>query len=193
MVTDAGIVAAGHVERARTMLCEAGIDFTVYDATHGSPTESDIKAAAEFARGVEVEAGATPVNGPTLRAAYAYTEAEDRSTGTANFGNELARRPSNAATLSFDWAPLPDRVGVPVIGGDLRIVGEAFDNAANTVVLDGYTVFDLRVSMPLGTIAGERPVEIFARAENLFDEEYQTAAGYAQAPRGIFAGLRVGL
>jgi len=145
------------------------------------------------ARGVEVEAGATPVNGLTLRAAYAYTEAEDRSTGTANFGNELARRPSNAATLSFDWAPLPDRVGVPVIGGDLRIVGEAFDNAANTVVLDGYTVFDLRVSMPLGTIAGERPVEIFARAENLFDEEYQTAAGYAQAPRGIFAGLRVGL
>jgi alcohol dehydrogenase len=55
MVTDAGIVAAGHVERARTMLCEAGIDFTVYDATHGSPTESDIKAAAEFARGVEVD------------------------------------------------------------------------------------------------------------------------------------------
>ncbi len=145
------------------------------------------------ARGVEVEAGATPVNGLTLRAAYAYTEAEDRSTGTANFGNELARRPSNAAPLSFDWAPLPDRVGVPVIGGDLRIVGEAFDNAANTVVLDGYTVFDLRVSMPLGKIAGERPVEIFARAENLFDEEYQTAAGYAQAPRGIFAGLRVGL
>ena len=95
--------------------------------------------------------------------------------------------------MSFDWAPLPDRVGVPVIGGDLRIVGEAFDNAANTVVLDGYTVFDLRVSMPLGKIAGERPVEIFARAENLFDEEYQTAAGYAQAPRGIFAGLRVGL
>lgn len=145
------------------------------------------------ARGVEVEAGATPVNGLTLRAAYAYTEAEDRSTGTANFGNELARRPSNAATLSVDWAPLPDRVGAPVIGGDLRIVGEAFDNAANTVVLDGYTVFDLRVSMPLGKIAGERPVEIFARAENLFDEEYQTASGYAQAPRGVFAGLRVGL
>ena len=55
MVTDAGIVAAGHVERASTMLCEAGIDFTVYDATHESPTESDIKAAAEFARGVEVD------------------------------------------------------------------------------------------------------------------------------------------
>ncbi len=55
MVTDAGIVAAGHVERASTMLCGAGIDFTVYDATHESPTESDIKAAAEFAREVEVD------------------------------------------------------------------------------------------------------------------------------------------
>ncbi|MBB3035277.1 TonB-dependent receptor plug domain-containing protein [Alteriqipengyuania lutimaris] len=145
------------------------------------------------ARGIEVEAGASPVEGLRLRAAYAYTEAENRSDGTANFGNRLARRPEHAGTLSLDWAPLPETIGAPVIGGDLRIVGEAFDDAGNNVLLDGYTVFDLRVSVPLGLIAGERPVEVFGRVENLFDEEYQTAAGYNQAPRGAFAGIRVGL
>ena len=55
IVTDLGIVSAGHVERATSRLSEAGIEFTVYDATHESPGERDIKAAAEFARGVEVD------------------------------------------------------------------------------------------------------------------------------------------
>ncbi|GAB5349368.1 TonB-dependent receptor plug domain-containing protein [Alteriqipengyuania sp. 357] len=145
------------------------------------------------ARGVEVEAGVSPFAGLSLRAAYAYVEAEDRSEGTANFGNELARRPRHAGTVSVDWALAPDTAGVPVIGGDVRIVGDTFDNAANTTRLDAYTLVDLRVSVPLGLIAGERPVEVFGRVENLFDEEYQTADGYNQAPRGVFAGLRVGL
>lgn len=145
------------------------------------------------ARGIEVEAGASPVEGLTLRAAYAYLEAENRSPGDPNFGNELARRPSHAGTLSVDWAPQPGAIGVPVIGGDLRIVGDAFDDAGNLVPLDAYTVVDLRVSLPLGLIAGERPVEVFGRVENLFDEQYQTTAGYNQPSRGIYAGIRVRL
>ena len=145
------------------------------------------------ARGIEVEAGASPVAGLAIRGAYAFIDATNRSVGDANFGNELARRPRHAGTLSVDWAPSPDAIGVPVLGGDLRIVGEAFDDAANATRLDGYTVVDLRVSVPLGTIAGERPVEVFGRVENLLDETYQTAAGYNQAPRGFFAGVRVGL
>lgn len=55
MVTDAGIVAAGHVERATRLLTEAGIAYTVYDGTHENPEEKDIGAAAAFARAVEVD------------------------------------------------------------------------------------------------------------------------------------------
>lgn len=145
------------------------------------------------ARGVEVEAGASPADGLTLRAAYAYVEGENRSPTDPNFGNELARRPAHAGTLSIDWAPQPGAVGVPVIGGDLRIVGEAFDDAGNLVPLDAYTLVDLRISVPLGLIAGERPIEVFGRVENLFDEQYQTAAGYDQPSRGVYAGVRVRL
>ena len=145
------------------------------------------------ARGIEVEAGVTPAEGFTVRAAYAFVEAENRSAGTANFGNQLARRPQHAGTVSIDWAPVPEARGVPVIGADLRMVGDAFDDAANLVPLDGYALVDLRVSVPVANVAGDRMVEIFGRVENLLDERYQTAAGYNQTPRGIFAGVRVGL
>jgi len=55
IVTDPGIMAAGHVARATAMLTEAGIDFTVYDDTSENPEERDIAAACAFARGVEVD------------------------------------------------------------------------------------------------------------------------------------------
>ena len=108
-------------------------------------------------------------------------------------GTTSTRRPQHAGTVSIDWAPVPEARGVPVIGADLRMVGDAFDDAANLVPLDGYALVDLRVSVPVANVAGDRMVEIFGRVENLLDERYQTAAGYNQTPRGIFAGVRVGL
>ena len=65
------------------------------------------------------------------------------------------------------------------------MVGDSFDNASNSVELDGYIVFDLRASVPV-----TQGVELFGRVENVFDEDYQTAAGYAQAGRGAFVGVR---
>ena len=55
IVTDPGIVAAGHVARASEILAEAEIAFTVYDGTSENPGESDITAACEFAREVQVD------------------------------------------------------------------------------------------------------------------------------------------
>jgi alcohol dehydrogenase len=44
LVTDPGIVAAGHVARATAYLEAAGIVVGVYEGTHCNPTESDIEA-----------------------------------------------------------------------------------------------------------------------------------------------------
>lgn len=52
IVTDQGIVAAGHAQRATDLLESAGLSVTVYAATHENPGESDIEASAEFARNV---------------------------------------------------------------------------------------------------------------------------------------------
>jgi vitamin B12 transporter len=128
------------------------------------------------AQGVEAELGVDLAPSLRLAGVYSLVDTENRETD-----NELARRPRHSATIFADWqTPL----GL-VIGGDLRLVGDSFDNAANTVRLEGYEVFDLRASYPFGD-----SVELFGRIENVFDEEYQTAAGYGSAGRGAFLGVR---
>lgn len=134
------------------------------------------------AQGVELEAGANPSDSFGARVAYAYVDTENRSAGAANEGNDLARRPKHALTFSADWeTPL---YGL-TIGGDIRLVSDSFDNAPNTVRLDGYHLFTLRASLPVGDT-----LEMFGRIENVTDEAYQTAAGFGTAGRGAFVGAR---
>jgi alcohol dehydrogenase len=52
IVTDPGIVAAGHIDRATTFLTEAGIRATIYQGSHTNPTESDIETCRDFARSI---------------------------------------------------------------------------------------------------------------------------------------------
>ncbi|MXO90598.1 TonB-dependent receptor [Altererythrobacter aquaemixtae] len=134
------------------------------------------------AQGFEVELGANPSDTFGVAAVYAYVDTENRTAGAANEGNVLARRPKHALTFSADWeTPL---AGLTV-GGDIRMVGDSFDDAGNFTRLDGYHVVTLRASVPFG-----ETVELFGRVENVFDEDYQTAAGYGTAGRGAFVGAR---
>lgn len=134
------------------------------------------------AEGIEVELGARPSDRWVTRAVYAWVDTENRTAGSVNEGNVLARRPRHTLTLSADWvSPLADFT----LGGDVRLVGDSFDNASNLTPLDGYALADLRASLPFG----ER-FELFGRVENLFDADYQTAAGYATAGRSAYVGAR---
>lgn len=133
-------------------------------------------------QGIEVELGARPSDTVQIRAVYAYLDAENRTDGAANRGNVLARRPDHALTFSADWQVWS---GGLTLGGDVRMVGDSFDDARNFRRLDGYAVGTVRASLPLG----ER-LELFGRAENVTDAQYQTASGYATAGRGAFIGAR---
>ena len=55
LVTDAGLVAAGHAEHAIKFLVDAGIEVTCYDRTHVNPAESDIEACRAFAADLAVD------------------------------------------------------------------------------------------------------------------------------------------
>ncbi len=128
------------------------------------------------AQGVEVEAGADIAEGLRLSGVYAFIDAEDRTSDRT-----LARRPRHAATVFADYtAPFGLK-----LGADLRLVSGSFENASNTVRLDGYQLVDLRAAMPV-----TEAFEIFGRIENVLDEDYQTAAGYASPERGAFVGVR---
>lgn len=135
------------------------------------------------AEGVEAELTLRPSAAFTVQAAYTYMKATDRTPGAATEGNDLARRPRNALTLSADWTtPLAGLA----IGGDVRLVSASYDDAANLTRLDGYALATLRASMPVGD-----HFEVFGRIENLFDATYQTVAGYGTYGRAAYAGVRV--
>jgi vitamin B12 transporter len=128
------------------------------------------------AQGVEIEAGLEVTSGLRIAGVYALVDTEDRATG-----RDLARRPRHAATLWADWTG-PSGV---TLGADLRLVSPSFDNIANTVRLNGYELVDVRASVPV-----PGGIELFGRIENLFDADYETAAGYGSPGRGAFVGVR---
>lgn len=134
------------------------------------------------AEGFEVELGAQVSERVRAQAAYSYVKAENRSPVSANRGNDLARRPRHAVTVWADWrTPLNDLT----LGGDLRLVGDSFNDAGNFTRLDGYVLATLRASLPIS-----ETIELFGRIENLTDEEYQTVAGYGTLGRSAYFGAR---
>lgn len=128
------------------------------------------------AQGVELEAGFEPLAGLRLAGVYALVDTEDRGNGRT-----LARRPRTMATLYADYAA---PFGLK-LGADLRLVSDSFENAANTLRLEGYELFDLRAALPLG-----EEIELFGRVENVFDADYQTVLGYNSPGRGASIGVR---
>lgn len=130
------------------------------------------------AQGVEVEALVVPSDGLSLSAAYTYLDATNRITG-----QQLARRPRNALSVSADWtSPL---AGLK-LGADLRLVGDSYDDRGNFVPIDGHALLTLRASLPLGD-----HFELYGRVENATDARYQTVAGYGSYGRSAYAGVRV--
>jgi vitamin B12 transporter len=120
----------------------------------------------------------------TLAASYSHVSSHDRTTGRANSGRRLARRPQDTASVSIDWRT---QAGVG-IGGDVRYVGPSFDNASNSVRLAGFALVSLRASVDLN-----KQFELFGRVDNLFDATYQTVANYGTLGRGFSIGVRAKL
>lgn len=134
------------------------------------------------ARGIEAEAGVALASTIEAGIAYTYLEAQNRTPGSANFGNRLARRPDHALTLWANWRTPVEGL---TLGADIRMVSDSFDDAGSFTRIDGYATGTLRFDWE----ATER-IALFGRVENVTDEQYQTAAGYAQAGRGAFVGVR---
>jgi vitamin B12 transporter len=135
------------------------------------------------AQGFELEAGAELLAGLSTRLAYNLVDTENRTPGSLNRGNALARRPRHTLSLGGEWQVIEHG---PTLGADSRWASKSFDDAANTVLLKSYAVLDLTARWPVS-----QRVELFGRIENVANERYQTAAGYASAPRGAFVGARM--
>jgi vitamin B12 transporter len=135
------------------------------------------------ADGVEFTLALRPVDGLTLTANYSYIDTENRSIGD-NFGNVLARRPKQTASVDADYR---FAFGLSV-GGTVTMVGDSFDDAGNTTRLDGYALAGVRAELPIG----ER-FAVYGRVDNLTDSRYETIAGYGNYGRAAYGGVRLRL
>lgn len=123
-------------------------------------------------RGLEVSASGSLAD-TALRASLTLQDPRDESTGA-----RLRRRAQTLASLAASRS-----FGPWQLGGDVGLTGSRPDGAS--VRLPGYALLNLTARYRL-----TNAVELFGRIDNLLDRDYQTASGYNQPPRGIFAGVR---
>lgn len=132
------------------------------------------------ATGLEAGLNLNPTSKLDIRASYTLVDAINRTAGT-NFGNRQALRPQHSASLTADWKT---PFGLS-LGSSLLLIGDSFDNAANTVRLDGYALVGVRASMPL-----TEAFEVYGRVDNLLNADYTVVNGYNSFGRNATIGVR---
>jgi vitamin B12 transporter len=130
--------------------------------------------------GVEAGFNLNPTEQLDIRASYTLVDAVNRSAG-ANFGNRLALRPQHSGSLTVDWQT---PIGLSV-GSSVLLIGDSFDDASNSVALDGYALVGLRASLPIND-----RLELYGRVDNIFDVQYTVVAGYNSFGRNAAVGVR---
>ncbi|MEZ5524160.1 MAG: TonB-dependent receptor [Pseudomonadales bacterium] len=131
--------------------------------------------------GWELSAVFKPTPNLRVNASYTYTDTEDGN------GNELVRRPRHIASLNSSYL-LPN--GKTRLTGGVQYNGEqddlefdAFFNQTQ-VTLSDYTLVNLAVSHQLS-----EQIELFARVDNLLDEEYEEVLTYGTQGIGGTVGI----
>lgn len=166
-----GAVTAGATYFNRKSNDQITFSFVTFQSENIARVRSD---------GLEFSLDIRPTEALRVSADYSLVDAKDRSPG-ATFGNRLARRAKDSANVAIDWET-PWGLS---LGSSILIVGDSFDNLANTVRLDGYALVSVRAAYAIG----ER-LELFGRVENLFEERYQTVARYGVYGRNAYVGVR---
>lgn len=176
-------VQASYFGRSTRNLIEFISCFGVTSGVCAGNTSGGIyeNVARAYAQGAEVEASWQVAKGLELSGNYTYTEAVDRSPGSPTYNLQLPTRPRNTANLlaSYQW---PNRLRTAVAA---RYADRSFNDAAHTIPLQSYILWDLRASYPL-----TRSLEIYGRIENLTDKHYEVEYQYGTLGRAAYAGLR---
>jgi vitamin B12 transporter len=164
------------------------IDGFVYDPVSGLYTARNLDGTS-LRRGVEVYAQARVADSLALAATYTYTNSTQPDLTTGLDTDEI-RRPQNVASLNADWSFAAGRGGLNL---NLAYTGSQTDTyyevvppyGARTVRLDDYTLVSLTARYDVTPRC-----RLYARGENLLDEDYENVYGYATPGVGVYAGLQ---
>lgn len=110
-----------------------------------------------------------------LRASHTHLETEDDN------GERLRRRPKDKyfAMIGYHGASF----GLSV---DYTYVGMRYDNAGEQDSIDPYDVINVSAYVQLGN-----NIKLYGRGENIFDEDYELAAGYNTPGEAYYAGIKL--
>jgi vitamin B12 transporter len=128
------------------------------------------------ARGIEAELEARLTDTLSLTVDWTNMSAKNLNTGL-----DLARRPDNSASGTLTWKPLEKLT----LGGSVVFTGARFDDGGNFVQDPANTTVNL-----FGSYVIYGKTEVYARVENLADQDEEPIAGYGRMGRAVYGGVR---
>jgi outer membrane receptor protein involved in Fe transport len=145
------------------------------------------------ARGAEVSGAWRPSGAVNVRANYTFLDTEILAvSGSASapppyaVGDPLLRRPRHSGSIDATWTASRVSTFAQIqVRGETLDAEPAFGPSGGLYTNPGHTVVNLGASW--------RPVkvvEVFARALNLFDREYEEVLGYPAPGRTAYVGAR---
>lgn len=175
---DAGIeqpLADGRARIAATLFW-----IEVDDRIDFGPLGYEQAEGRDRSRGVELAGTWAVTDRLALSGAYTYTDAELAD------GSRRNRVPRHDLVLGAEAAPL-DRL---TLGASVQVVADVVDRTGTLPPgtrdwIGDYVLVNARAAYALTERA-----EVYLRAENLLDRQYQTARGYGTSDRAFHFGLR---
>ncbi|GAB6143971.1 TonB-dependent receptor plug domain-containing protein [Desulfocicer niacini] len=168
---------------ASTTVCVTGYIKDAKDFIEKDNTDDLYKNFEEYRfKGVEVEVVNTYVKNLTLTGTASLMTSEDRSDNTEK--DELQNRPEQKFSLEGSYVfpfGLTARLSVLYVADQYYYSKKAPLEKAK---LDDFTVIDCKVSQRLF----QDTLEVFLRAENLLDEDYEQSYGFPCQGRTVYAG-----
>ena len=138
-------------------------DLIAYDAAAGAPANIDEARITGLELTLDSHLAGWDV-------ATSLTFQNPRASSGVNDGHRLPRRAKNFGSIDISRA-----LGKLRFGAAIHAQGSAYDDLANTRRLDGFATVDVRSEYALA-----KAWKLDLRINNIFDEDYETAAFYNQ-------------
>ncbi len=148
-----------------------------YDYFHGY-----INIGQASTRGLEMFLQAHPLSGLMMGVEYTHMEARDEDSG-----EYLLRRPKHKISARLHYRILEKGS----LALNLIYIGEREDEfwsgfASERVTLDSYTLLNAALGYDIFPY-----MDVFARIDNLLDQQYEVVKGYGTPGLSIYGGLRI--
>lgn len=148
-----------------------------------------VNIARASSKGFELYTFLLTIEKFSINANYTFTETRDLFNGSADFNQQLLRRPKNQASVNVNYI-ISENLN---LNTGLRYMGKRDDKDFSTfpaqrVTLPEYILVNISASYKLFEY-----FQLTGRVENLFDEEYEEVLYYGTLGRSFYLGLNINL